>query len=334
MSGPSDAVPKAGRRQRGRPRFEFAGCLAGRRTIRNRPTTKWPASRKSWRWTSAKTPSRVGPSARRPCAICRARAARPAKKPYRRQRRGQCPRTQPPPVAPCQRPGASSSGSSLAGRYVDDKGKPLTDPNQQPYEEFRMMPIDLKVVIEQKDIPRLLAECANSAMRIDVRRRADPRGATARRGLGRPRCRRSFVASPAAKTTRPLQRTPGFRLPRHGPRKRGRRVVRRPRRVLLRGIGRPRLPARARGSAGHHLYLQPAPGPKSGETAAKNGGQAASAAAAPAATGPAGTDTGRRRAGHPARQCQVRPSATPPTPAATGVPTNPPTGTLPPGGRP
>ncbi len=32
-----------------------------------------------------------------------------------------------------------------------------------------MMPINLKVVIEQKDIPRLLAECANSAMRIDVR---------------------------------------------------------------------------------------------------------------------------------------------------------------------
>ena len=63
----------------------------------------------------------------------------------------------------------ASGSSSLAGRYVNDKGKPLTDPSQQPYGEFRMMPIDLKVVIEQKDIPRLLAECANSAMRIDVR---------------------------------------------------------------------------------------------------------------------------------------------------------------------
>ena len=58
--------------------------------------------------------------------------------------------------------------SLLSDRYVDDNGKPLADPAQQPYGEFRMMPIDLKVVIEQKEIPRLLAECANSAMRIDV----------------------------------------------------------------------------------------------------------------------------------------------------------------------
>ena len=58
---------------------------------------------------------------------------------------------------------------ALAGRYVGDEGKPLGNPAQQPYGEFRMMPIDLKVVIEQRDIPRLLAECANSAMRIDVR---------------------------------------------------------------------------------------------------------------------------------------------------------------------
>ena len=63
----------------------------------------------------------------------------------------------PPAVAP------------LIGRYVDDKGKPVLDPTHQPFPEFRMMPINLKVDIEQKDIPRLLAECANSAMRIDVR---------------------------------------------------------------------------------------------------------------------------------------------------------------------
>jgi len=66
---------------------------------------------------------------------------------------------------------ATTSGTSqLADRYVDDVGKPIADPNQQPYPEFRMMPINLKLVIEQREIPRLLAECANSAMRIDVRR--------------------------------------------------------------------------------------------------------------------------------------------------------------------
>jgi hypothetical protein len=75
-------------------------------------------------------------------------------------------------AAPVQSTSAArpSAGSgALAGRYVDDKGKALLDATQQPYKEFRMMPIDLKVVIEQKEIPRLLAECANSAMRIDVR---------------------------------------------------------------------------------------------------------------------------------------------------------------------
>ncbi len=77
-------------------------------------------------------------------------------------------------MPPTSRGAATSAGnagvSPLADRYVDDNGKPLSDPTQQPYGEFRMVPIDLQVVIEQKEIPRLLAECANSAMRIDVRR--------------------------------------------------------------------------------------------------------------------------------------------------------------------
>jgi hypothetical protein len=71
-------------------------------------------------------------------------------------------------------PMATSAGaartSALAGRYVDDQGKPLTDPAQQPYAEFRMMPINLRVVMEQNQIPKLLAECANSNMPIEVRK--------------------------------------------------------------------------------------------------------------------------------------------------------------------
>jgi hypothetical protein len=67
-------------------------------------------------------------------------------------------------------PGGPSSGvSPLAGRYIDEKGKPIAEQPWSPFLEFRMMPINLKVVIEQDQIPRLLAECANSAMRIDVR---------------------------------------------------------------------------------------------------------------------------------------------------------------------
>ena len=59
--------------------------------------------------------------------------------------------------------------SALSGRYVNDTGKPVDDLSQDPNKEFRMMPIDMRLVIEQKAIPRLLVECANSSMRIDVR---------------------------------------------------------------------------------------------------------------------------------------------------------------------
>ena len=66
-------------------------------------------------------------------------------------------------------PGGAAGASPLAGRYVDDKGMSVADPNQQPFAEFRMMPIALRVVIEQKAIPKLLAECANSKMPINIR---------------------------------------------------------------------------------------------------------------------------------------------------------------------
>jgi hypothetical protein len=65
--------------------------------------------------------------------------------------------------------GGSAATSLLAGRYVGNDGKPLANPHEQPNQEFRMMPINLRVVMEQKAIPRLLVECANSNMRIDVR---------------------------------------------------------------------------------------------------------------------------------------------------------------------
>jgi hypothetical protein len=78
------------------------------------------------------------------------------------------------PKPPTPVPGAGHAGakgperSQLTGRYVDDKGQPTDDPSKH-YDEFRMMPIDIRVVIEQDAIPKLLAECANSNMPIDVR---------------------------------------------------------------------------------------------------------------------------------------------------------------------
>jgi hypothetical protein len=65
--------------------------------------------------------------------------------------------------------GAEEQGSPLADRYVDDSGNPLAENAKHPYAEFKMMPINLRLVIHQKKIPKLLTECANSNMPIVVR---------------------------------------------------------------------------------------------------------------------------------------------------------------------
>ncbi len=63
----------------------------------------------------------------------------------------------------------------MESRYVDDNGKPLSyDPEfpyaKHPYAEFKMMPIRMNLVMDQRRLPKLLAECANSNMPILVRR--------------------------------------------------------------------------------------------------------------------------------------------------------------------
>ncbi|MBQ6827496.1 MAG: hypothetical protein IJO46_05735, partial [Thermoguttaceae bacterium] len=71
--------------------------------------------------------------------------------------------------------GASSGGSAemqaadaiLMGRYLDLEGKPLLASDKPSFAEFNMMPVCLKVVIDQRRVPELLVSCANSAMPID-----------------------------------------------------------------------------------------------------------------------------------------------------------------------
>jgi hypothetical protein len=58
----------------------------------------------------------------------------------------------------------------LANRYVDDKGNPLSGDAKSPYSEFKMMPICMRLYIDQRKLAKLLVECANSAMPIEVRR--------------------------------------------------------------------------------------------------------------------------------------------------------------------
>lgn len=74
-------------------------------------------------------------------------------------------------------PSSSASGATdpttleaalLNYRYVDDKGVPLAADAAPPYAEFKMMPIQMELVVDQRKISRLLIECANSSMPIQI----------------------------------------------------------------------------------------------------------------------------------------------------------------------
>jgi hypothetical protein len=58
----------------------------------------------------------------------------------------------------------------LKDRYVDDKGAGLDAEAKQPYSEFKMMPISMKLYMDQRKISKLLVACVNSPMPIEVRR--------------------------------------------------------------------------------------------------------------------------------------------------------------------
>jgi hypothetical protein len=61
-------------------------------------------------------------------------------------------------------------------RYIDEKGTALPGdiaaPNyaKHPFAEFKIMPISMKLMMDQRELPKLLVQCANSTMPIEVRR--------------------------------------------------------------------------------------------------------------------------------------------------------------------
>lgn len=74
-------------------------------------------------------------------------------------------------------PGAGTSDDQnlFAARYVDESGQPLTLKAEYPYvdhpfAEFKMMSIHMRLVMDQRRLPKLLVDCANSNMPIEVRR--------------------------------------------------------------------------------------------------------------------------------------------------------------------
>lgn len=78
---------------------------------------------------------------------------------------------------PGNAPGAQGGGKSeesaleaiLNGRYLDAKDAPLAASASPPYAEFNRMPVVLRLVVDQRRIPDILVNCANSPMPIDVR---------------------------------------------------------------------------------------------------------------------------------------------------------------------
>ncbi len=74
-------------------------------------------------------------------------------------------------AAPSRETAAQDSKDQLLkDRYVDDKGVPLDATANQPYSEFKMMPISMKLHMDQRKISKLLVACVNSPMPIEVRR--------------------------------------------------------------------------------------------------------------------------------------------------------------------
>jgi hypothetical protein len=65
---------------------------------------------------------------------------------------------------------AESKEALLKDRYVDDKGVGLDAEAKQPYSEFKMMPISMKLHMDQRKISKLLVACVTSPMPIEVRR--------------------------------------------------------------------------------------------------------------------------------------------------------------------
>lgn len=68
--------------------------------------------------------------------------------------------------------GSYGSGmqSQSLGRYVDAEGNPLTPDQESPFAEFKMMPVHMLLIMDQREIDTLLVNAANSSMPVRVTR--------------------------------------------------------------------------------------------------------------------------------------------------------------------
>lgn len=67
-------------------------------------------------------------------------------------------------------PAIDAAGRMLLDRrYVDSKGQPLLAGVRHPNSEYKMMPVRLRLLMNQMQVPKLLAQCASSDMPVEVR---------------------------------------------------------------------------------------------------------------------------------------------------------------------
>jgi hypothetical protein len=57
----------------------------------------------------------------------------------------------------------------LEGRYLDGRNQPVADPQSPPFTEFKQIFVQLQVIMDQRLIPVLIAECANSDIAVETR---------------------------------------------------------------------------------------------------------------------------------------------------------------------
>jgi hypothetical protein len=58
----------------------------------------------------------------------------------------------------------------LASRYIDGEGKPIADASAGTGTEFRRLPIRMVLMMDERWLPKVLVECANAPLPIEVQR--------------------------------------------------------------------------------------------------------------------------------------------------------------------
>jgi hypothetical protein len=65
---------------------------------------------------------------------------------------------------------ALADAALLQNRYVDQTGKPIADVTAGTGVEYRRLPVQMVLAMDQRWLPRVLVECANAALPIEVSR--------------------------------------------------------------------------------------------------------------------------------------------------------------------